>query len=316
MRRNPLLYAGLAALTLVVLIALWVVGMNRNASNPDRLDEKSINGSRTAESPIAKPDDVARRCASQSIYDLVGRELFRQAASNRGRDQATFDRIANVAAVRVDNPLLKRRDDGLDTIVCGGRVSVDLPPGVAVAGGRRTISGDLDYAIQPSADEQGQVVTLSGADTIVAALATIGRSSDMAAPIAPPAPTIALPGSAPVAPAPPPPSPRPSASPPPPAPSPAQANANPSFNCARAQRPGERVVCADAGLATLDRQMADQYNRAARSADADQRAMLLRTASRFYGYRDGCRSNDCVADAYRGRMREIDDIMAGRWGAR
>lgn len=305
MRRNSLLYAGLAALTVVVLIALWVVGMNRNASNPDRLDEKSINGSRTAEAPVTKPDDVARRCASQSIYDLVGRELFRQAASNRGRDQATFDRIANVAAVRVDNPLLKRRDDGLDTIVCGGRVSVDLPPGVAVTGGRRTISGDLDYAIQPSADGQGQVVTLSGAGTIVAALATIGRSSDMAAPVAPLAPTIALPGSAPVAPA-----------APPPAPAPAQANANPSFNCARAQRPGERVVCADAGLATLDRQMAEQYNRAARSADADQRAMLLRTASRFYGYRDGCRSNDCVADAYRGRMREIDDIMAGRWGAR
>ena len=58
--------------------------------------------------------------------------------------------------------------------------------------------------------------------------------------------------------------------------------------------------------------MASQFNRAAASADPQERALLNRTRSRFLGYRDACRSNDCIADAYRGRMREIDDIMSGR----
>jgi hypothetical protein len=30
----------------------------------------------------------------------------------------------------------------------------------------------------------------------------------------------------------------------------------------------------------------------------------------------GCPSNSCISDAYNGRMREISDIMAGRWRSR
>ena len=76
---------------------------------------------------------------------------------------------------------------------------------------------------------------------------------------------------------------------------------------------GEIAVCNDPGLAALDRQMAAQFStragprrpRAARAAE--------RTRDRFLRYRDRCRSDACIADAYRGRMREIGDIMAGRW---
>jgi uncharacterized protein len=101
-----------------------------------------------------------------------------------------------------------------------------------------------------------------------------------------------------------------------PAPAPPRATASPSFNCASARTRGEIAVCNDAGLASLDRQMASQFNSAMGRADSGERALLQRTRGRFLSYRDSCRSDSCIADAYRGRMREIQDIMAGRWQGR
>ena len=40
------------------------------------------------------------------------------------------------------------------------------------------------------------------------------------------------------------------------------------------------------------------------------------TARRFYAYRDRCFNKACIGDAYVGRMREIRDIMEGRWRPR
>ncbi|MDQ3482196.1 MAG: hypothetical protein M3448_02130, partial [Pseudomonadota bacterium] len=96
---------------------------------------------------------------------------------------------------------------------------------------------------------------------------------------------------------------------------PPRATANPSFNCRNARTRGEVAVCSDGGLASLDRQMASQFYGAMSQGDAAQRALLQRTRGRFLSYRDSCRSDACVAGAYRDRMREISDIMAGRWRA-
>jgi uncharacterized protein len=62
--------------------------------------------------------------------------------------------------------------------------------------------------------------------------------------------------------------------------------------------------------------MASQYYRAVASANAGQREQLRRTRSRFLAYRDRCGSDACIADAYRGRIAEIRDIMADRWSPR
>ncbi len=59
--------------------------------------------------------------------------------------------------------------------------------------------------------------------------------------------------------------------------------------------------------------MAGQFYAARSRATAEQRALLERTRGRFLAYRDRCSSNSCMAGAYRDRMREISDIMAGRW---
>ena len=71
-------------------------------------------------------------------------------------------------------------------------------------------------------------------------------------------------------------------------------------------------MCRDPGLAALDRQMAAQYVGAFRDADPATRAMLQRSRNRFLGYRDRCPSDDCIAETYRGRIREIRDIASGR----
>jgi hypothetical protein len=63
----------------------------------------------------------------------------------------------------------------------------------------------------------------------------------------------------------------------------------------------------------MDRRMAAQFASALSDATAGQRANLLRTRDAFLRYRDNCPSNDCIAETYRGRMREIRDIMTGNW---
>jgi uncharacterized protein YecT (DUF1311 family) len=93
-------------------------------------------------------------------------------------------------------------------------------------------------------------------------------------------------------------------------------SARPSFDCSDARTRGEVAVCSDAGLAALDRQMAAQFARAFAAASSEERDILRQSAHRFYAYRDRCPTNACIGDAYTGRMREIRDIMEGRWQLR
>jgi uncharacterized protein len=96
-------------------------------------------------------------------------------------------------------------------------------------------------------------------------------------------------------------------------PQPQSGGEHPSFNCAKARTRGEIAVCSNAGLAALDRNMAAQYGSAVSEATPEQRALLRRTRDRFLAYRDRCPSRSCIGEAYVGRMREIRDIMEGRW---
>jgi hypothetical protein len=281
-------------------------------------DEDKLVGNET--SNTASTADPEERCASARTYDLIKRQLFRQAAQVRGSDQSAFDRLAGYAVIRMENPVLESDSSDADPVSCSGSLSLDLRPGVAVAGGRRTLAADVDYTIRKSADGSGDVVLLRNADAIITPLATLARTSQPAAqqPATPVNPVTGEP--APGAPMPPvgAPPPAPPAAPPqaPPAPEPSVSSARPSFNCANARSRGEIAVCRNSGLANLDRQMASQFFRARSEASPSQRALLDRTRGRFISYRDGCRSDDCIADAYRGRMREISDIMAGRWQPR
>ncbi len=91
---------------------------------------------------------------------------------------------------------------------------------------------------------------------------------------------------------------------------PARASARPSFNCRYAKTRSEKMVCSSGALAAHDRRMSAMFYSALSDADPRTRRELQRTRDRFLAYRDRCRSEDCVADTYQGRMREIADIMA------
>jgi hypothetical protein len=291
----------IAGLILLILIVAYLA--TRGNAEQDKL---TVNEAATTATSASNE----KACASKSTYDLIKRDLFRRAAQVRGSDQAAYDQLAGYAVVRMENPVMESENASTGAMNCSGSLSLDLPPGVAVVGGRRSLMADIDYTVQPAADSSGIVVLLRNADAIVTPLATLSRTAQpvqepgppAANEVAPTEPGPAVPGAEPQ-------------SPPPPETAPRPANARPSFDCAKARSRGEIAVCSSAGLAALDRNMAAQYARSAAAATPDQQALLRRTRDRFLGYRDRCTDNRCIGDAYVGRMREIRDIMEGRWQA-
>lgn len=244
-------------------------------------------------------------CAAQATYDLIRRELFRRAAQVRGSDEQAYARLADFALLRMNAPIVKGVDERVDSVTCSGTAVLGLPPGVAVAGGRRSLSGDVDYMVQPAADGTGNVVRIGNADSIVVPLATLSR---MAAPQAqaPVVPELSE-GEEGLSPD------EETATTEQPAPPPQPIRANPSFDCGSARTRSEKAVCSDPGLAALDRRMASQFNLGMMEANREQRRLLESTRDRFLGYRDRCATNQCIAETYRSRMREISDIMSDRW---
>jgi uncharacterized protein YecT (DUF1311 family) len=306
-RTNWTTIALIGGLVLLVLIVAYFA--TRRDSDQDKLTSTNVaTGSLTGPSR-------EKLCASTTTYDLIKRELFRRAAQVRGSDQAAFDKLSGAAVVRMENPVMENQDTSTGAVNCSGSLALDLPPGVAVIGGRRTLTSNVDYTVTVAADGSGPVVLLRNADAIITPLATLAQvnqpasgqqqtteNSDVTAegdlisaqPTQPPQPAAAAPQAGPSAP------PRP-------------ASARPSFDCSKARTRGELTVCNEAGLAALDRQMAAQYSHAFAAASPEEREILRDTARRFYAYRDRCPNTACIGDAYTGRMREIRDIMEGRW---
>jgi hypothetical protein len=279
---------------LLLILAFGIYLATRGGGDQDKLSNPQVA---SGETPSKE-----KICASKSTYDAIKRDLFRRAAQLRGSDQAAYDQLAAAAVLRMENPVMESEDSTTGAVNCSGSLSLDLPPGVAVAGGRRTLSSNVDYSVQPAADGTGPVVLLRNADAIVTPLATLTRT---ALPPAAPEPVetndVASPDDGPDSEA--------------ATPSPPQQSgvSRPSFDCGSARTRGEIAVCGDSGLAALDLNMASQYRRALVSAAPDERALLQSTRDRFLRYRDRCGDRQCIADAYVGRMREIRDISEGNW---
>ena len=296
-RLNPTMLALIGGLVILLLLVAYFA-TNRNP------DQDKLTGNELAQGQPSSPE---KRCASSATYDLIKRELFRRAAQLRGSDQAAYDKLAAYAVIRMENPVMENQDQASGAINCSGSLSLDLPPGVQVVGGRRSLMSDIDYTIQPAADASGDVVLLRNADAIIAPLATLARVVEpQEAPtegneLAPAQPegNVAASESANLQPGP-----------------PSSYPGRPSFDCANAHTKGEIAVCSDSGLSALDVNMAAQYRRALGNADDEQRAALQSTRDRFLAYRDRCANRQCIGDAYVGRMREIRDIMEGRWQPR
>jgi len=302
-RLDPAVIAAIA-LGLILLAIVGILLLQGRSGRDDRLGDNEVTAAR---------EDPESRCSGQATYDLIKRELFRRAAQVRGSDQAAFDKLAAYSSLRVEAPVVREENEEVRSVSCSATFWLDLPPGVAVVGGRTSLSAEILYTIQPAADGSGNVVTLANAEEIVTPLATLARTAAPGTPGPGEGNVVAAAPAVPTDPLAPLPAPPPSAQPAPqPAPS-RTSSASPSFNCANARTRGEVAVCGSPGLAALDRTMAAQYTGAMSRADPEQRATLIRTRDAFLRYRDNCPNDACIAQTYRGRMREIRDIMSGRW---
>jgi hypothetical protein len=288
---------------IVALVGAVLAGILLASGVWDNRPEAAENATGNAIAQQKAPD-LEKWCAAQTTYDAIRGELFRRAAQVRGSDEQAYTRLADFALLRVNGPVVRGIDDQLQSVSCAGSAVLSLPPNVEVAGGRRTLSGDIDYMIQPAADGTGNVVRLGNADSIVVPLATLMRSNaPQSAPLTPPELQNGMNAVAPETEAPP---------QQPPA-QPAPESAKPSFDCDHAGNNAEAAICSDPGLAALDRQMAADFNRGMSIGDARQRRLLERTRNRFLTYRNRCATNQCIEETYQSRIREIGDIMTGRW---
>jgi hypothetical protein len=288
-RPNWTLIALIAAVAFLVLIVAYFA--TRGNSNQDKLTNAELAQS-------APQPSRAKLCASSTTYDFIKRELFRRAAQLRGSDQAAYDRVSAAAVVRMDNPVMESEDTSTGAVNCSGSLSLDLPPGVT-AGGRTTLMSDVDYSVQQAADGSGMAVVLRNAEAIITPLSTLAQvtqpppQTDVNE-IAPESPDENQ--TAPEADQP--------ATPPP---------QSVQLPCANPRTRGDSAVCSDPGLSALDRNVAAEYGRAFAVATPEQRAQLRQTAQRFSAYRSRCPDRQCIASAYAGRLREIRDIIEGRW---
>jgi len=271
--------------------------------NTDKLEDDELATAQGGSSEGANASDDTR-CTARATQDEVRRQLFARAAEIRGTNADNYARIAGFSVFQLDGaaPLAVTSSSALAD--CRGNATLRLPSGLRVAGGRTTLSGDIGYSVAAA----GGTVTLGQSDSIAIPLATLTQNRASApsssAPVASPNQSDPLapatqPDPAPV---------------PQPAPQPeASTSARPSFDCRRARTSGERAVCDSPSLAALDRSMAAQYRSAAANGGPEERRLLASTRDRFLGFRDRCNNDSCIASTYRGRMREIDDIVAGRW---
>jgi uncharacterized protein YecT (DUF1311 family) len=281
---------GLLVLSGLLLIGLVFLFTRGGDAGEDRLS----NGQATANVAVEDPE---AKCAEAGNFDRIKRELFKRAAATRPDDAAAFEKLAGSAVLRAETPILRGYNQQADNASCSAYVTLDLPPGVAIPGGGRSLSAEIGYIIQAG------TLTLADVEAIVGPLATLTTEGAAPEDGLEQAPTgdelAALPESAakPVGAA-------------------TGYPGRPSFNCDDAATRGEIAVCNDAGLSALDVNMAGQYRRAVASASPDQKAILSQTRDRFLAYRDSCQTVGCMREAYTGRMREIRDIMEGRWQPR
>ena len=247
------------------------------------------------------PKQVASLCANSLAAGLIKRELFRRAGQMRGSDGALLGRAAQVSVVRVDPSSDGRRNGASD---CSGWVTVDLPPGLVVDGGRTNLNAEVAYGL--AGGSSLRLASLSGADRLVRTLATLGPAprepdegkrvepAQIAAVVRKPPEPVAKAAARKAS-----------------AAKPVQVAQAPT-GCARLANRADQMICVSGNLSSLDRQLALLYRQSWDQADEKKRAALLGSRQRFNDRREACGSPNCMTTAYLARLKEISDIMAGR----
>lgn len=90
---------------------------------------------------------------------------------------------------------------------------------------------------------------------------------------------------------------------------PTQLAVQPSFDCRQARSTVEKMICSDAELARLDRDLGRLYARA-RSASRDPAAFRRQQQVEWRRREQTCKSRDCLIEWYARRRQQLSEIIA------
>lgn len=86
-------------------------------------------------------------------------------------------------------------------------------------------------------------------------------------------------------------------------PSSADAGVKPSFDCVKATRPAEKMVCASPELSQLDAELQEAYAGALAHVERESRTSLIKEQRDWIAYvRNACRDKECLRSVYRSRI--------------
>ncbi len=89
----------------------------------------------------------------------------------------------------------------------------------------------------------------------------------------------------------------------------AEGATGPGFDCAKATSEVEKLLCRDAALAALDRELAAQYQKVLAATRGEERERLTAVERGWVKGRDECWKDDqarrCIEEAYRTRLAEL-----------
>lgn len=169
----------------LILLAAAAFGYSLTRGYADKGEEEEA-GTVLAEEEES-PDQAA--CASNATYARLKEVAFEEALRLRNGASGSLDTLAASSVVRMENPVLKSRDEDLNVTVCTGRFILELPPGSEAAfGGQRRLIADIEYAAQAAADRSGLVYQIRGAEPIIYKLAAFDLGGQPA-PVPPAAPS-------------------------------------------------------------------------------------------------------------------------------
>ena len=243
-----------------------------------------------------RPESLCVATATQATLKGI---LFDEARKASGDEPLRLNDLERQSSLAVSQAVLDGNDSAIRKVTCKGRLTLELPVGVAQAfAGERALQADIVYTVQPTAHDIGNLVAIEGANGTIARLAAADLTTWIVS--RPRGATQALPATAVdglvepedfVAEA--------------IVDAPREPATTASFDCATASTRAETIVCSNEILRRKDRQLARNYadyvatlsEYGARAVQIDQRDWLAR--------RDACDNAACVADQYAERMTAI-----------
>jgi hypothetical protein len=260
---------------------------------------------------VAPPSQAAADlCGDPAVAGLIKAELLSRAAAVSGVDREHLRQAGSLASLRLSSSW----KHGMSSGSCGAGVSLDLPPGIVVDGGRTNLNANLTYNLSDGR-EGVHLSSLAGAGALVRSLATIGPAPSELPEVVPVQVVEVKRPQSPIVVA------RAAKTPmgtvasvPATRTSPEKVAAAVPAKAATSDCLGsgwaDRAICGSSNLTALYRQHGLLYAQSMAKADQAKRAALMGSRQRFQQKRDACRSEICLTNAYIARLREISDIMA------